>query len=42
MLLKNVLNRDGAKEPSIEDKGNDCVESTVKHVYKTIWKLKYI
>lgn len=45
MLLKIALNRNETNVTTIEDKKNIGVNSTVKtvrNVYKTIWKLKYL
>lgn len=30
------------EELTIKDKKNICVDSKIKNVYKTIWKLKYL
>lgn len=42
MLLKNVMNKNTVSKTSNENSGSTHVDLTVKTVYKTIWKLKYI
>lgn len=42
MLLKNVLDRNETSETNTENKDSIVVNSTVKTIYKTIWKLKYV
>lgn len=42
MLIKHKLNGNAVSEARNEWKKCVHMDSTLKHIYKTIWKLKYL